>query len=541
MNQQLEDGYSNTKVRYRMVKSGKQWLVLGTATMSAITGGLALGEIHAFADEAHAETVAVSAKSNQAQAESTVVLSKNDTVESDDVSGVNATENEKATSSKPAVTNTNEQAGSVEATANTTDEDFLNQAKVDVKLDIDGLTYLSDSEKEYFKSQVDAANSTDDVYNIRTQTIKLETQRENDVWERRVQTRGEIEALDYLSVGDIPDINRAIDAATSVEEINKIIEHAVALDSQNRIREAEQLKVAQQEGKEAVDAFVNLSDVDKQNLKQAIDSAEFAGDVYKLLREAEENDKRAFESAQDIGEVSLGELKKLSDTEIDGFLTRIWNTKTKAEVSLIVQEAIELNNQRLENDGQAPSDEAPSDEAPSDQTLDAIKQAAKQTLDKLSPLSKSELTGFKQRVDSATSPKAVYQVVEEATELSAQKLTNNNQDLEDMKDFGKQTTDTLPNLTDLQKNNLKKQFEAASSNDEIQHVLMLAEQLNAGDQQKINRVVNKQVSPTNSGQAELPNTGSDAQQNVGAAIGTAMLGTLALFGLGKRQNKREVN
>lgn len=531
LNQKLQDEYSNTKVRYRMAKSGKQWLVLGTATMSAITGGLASGEMRAFADEAHSETVEVSAKSNQAQAESTVVLSKNDTVESDDVSGVNTTGNEKAASGKPAATNTNEQAGSVEVTSDTIDEDYLNLVKGNVKRNIDDLTYLSDSEKENFKSQVDAANSADDAYNIQAQTLELNRQHDDDVRERRVQTYDEIEALEYLYLSDIADINRAIYDATSVEEINKIIEHAVALDSQNKIREDEKLRLAQQAGKETVDDFVNLSDADKQNLKQAIDSAKLAGDVNKILRDAEEDDKQAFESAKDTGEVSLGELKKLSDAEIDGFLKRILNTSTKAEISLIVQEAIELNNQRLGSNGQESSD----------QSLDAIKQAAKQTLDKLSPLSKSELTGFKQRIDSATSPKAIYQVIEDATKLSAEKLVNNNRDVEDMKDFGKQMTDHLPNLNDLQKNNLKKQLDAASTNDEIQHVLMLAEQLNVSDQQKINSVVNNQVSPTNRVQAELPNTGSDVQPNVGTAIGTAMLGTLALFGLGMRLNKREVN
>lgn len=137
--------------------------------------------------------------------------------------------------------------------------------------------------------------------------------------------------------------------------------------------------------------------------------------------------------------------------------------------------------------------------------------------------------------------------MKEATDLNNQKQPNNNQGLEDVKRSAKETIDKLPNLNDFQKNNLKKQIDAASSFDAVNNILSLADHLN-NDEEKSNvhqqnnsqefKTTNVNSNATKHEQAKLPNTGSDAQQNVGA-LGTAMLGTLALFGLGKRQNKRD--
>ncbi|MBS0950473.1 GA module-containing protein, partial [Weissella minor] len=206
-------------------------------------------------------------------------------------------------------------------------------------------------------------------------------------------------------------------------------------------------------------------------------------------------------------------------------------TSTDA-IDQIVKDATDLNNQKQPNNNQA---------------LEDAKRSAKDAIDKLPNLSDAEKNDFKQRVDSATSTNAIDQIVKDATDLNNQKQPNNNQALEDAKRSAKDAIDKLPNLNDFQKNNLKKQIDASSSIDEINHILSLADRLN-NEPEKSNvhqqtnsqefKTTNVNSNATKHEQAKLPNTGANAQQNVGA-LGAAMLGTLALFGLGKRQNKRD--
>ncbi len=74
---------NNKKVRYRMFKSGKQWLVSGTATISGVVGGFFMGGTGVFADENNAKTLELNDKSILANTDSTTIPAVSD-LENDD-------------------------------------------------------------------------------------------------------------------------------------------------------------------------------------------------------------------------------------------------------------------------------------------------------------------------------------------------------------------------------------------------------------------------------------------------------------------------
>jgi hypothetical protein len=64
---------NNKKVRYRMFKAGKQWLVAGTATVSGAAGGMLLGGTGAFADSTDPKAIQADDQSVLANTDSATI------------------------------------------------------------------------------------------------------------------------------------------------------------------------------------------------------------------------------------------------------------------------------------------------------------------------------------------------------------------------------------------------------------------------------------------------------------------------------------
>lgn len=131
---------NNKKVRYRMFKSGKQWLVSGTATISGVVGGFFMGGTGVFADENNAKTLEINDKSILANTDSTTIPAVNDLETEDNVpeSANNDSETEN---------------GSISASASaSTSAVMASESKND----------LSDSDTEYNNySQNDSSNTNE--------------------------------------------------------------------------------------------------------------------------------------------------------------------------------------------------------------------------------------------------------------------------------------------------------------------------------------------------------------------------------------------
>lgn len=77
-NRRAEIFENNKKVRFRMFKSGKQWLVSGTATLSGVVGGYFLGGTGAFADTTNAKTIETDDKALLVNADTATIPAVND-------------------------------------------------------------------------------------------------------------------------------------------------------------------------------------------------------------------------------------------------------------------------------------------------------------------------------------------------------------------------------------------------------------------------------------------------------------------------------
>ncbi|WP_270622142.1 LPXTG cell wall anchor domain-containing protein, partial [Weissella viridescens] len=241
---------------------------------------------------------------------------------------------------------------------------------------------------------------------------------------------------------------------------------------------------------------------------------------------------KELEDAKKDAKDQIDKLPNLTDKEKEDIKKDIDDAKTTDEVDEIVEDAKDQNEANQDS-----------------KNLEDAKNDAKNQIDKLPNLTDQEKDDLKKRVDEATSTDDINNILDEAKRQNDAKTTDpsnpTNQDkgtdgkgnqgtdgqaqdgnnLEDVKSNGKNQIDGLQNLTEQEKNDFKARIDAATSEAEVNAIINEAKALSA------QRAADKK-------QAQLPNTGVEDAQNAGL-LGGAMLGALALFGLGKRNKKRE--
>ncbi|MBS0950240.1 GA module-containing protein, partial [Weissella minor] len=184
------------------------------------------------------------------------------------------------------------------------------------------------------------------------------------------------------------------------------------------------------EALEAIDQLKNIGNNYRQQMIDAIDSADFTGDIDDLIVEAQAEDARLLAEKKVTGQAEIDDMQFLTDAQKQDFNNRIIASDTIAEIDAILAEARALN------------------------VLREQQQIAKDGIDQLKNLDAAEKQAAKDAVDQATNQAGVDQAVTDANALDAKHL-------QDKKAEGNQIVDALKNVDAEYKQSIKNQIDAS--------------------------------------------------------------------------------
>lgn len=310
-----------------------------------------------------------------------------------------------------------------------TERQSLDEYKDQVRKKLDNLNNLTAEEKGIYNKEIDEA-ATKEV----ADTIVLDAQKDN--------AQKEIDKMNLLKPDEATNAKDAIQNAADENAIKAIVDAAQA--KQNARQELEDYK---NQEKAKVDKLGKLNQDEKDAYKARISGAETKEDVDSIVLDAQKDNAKKI----------IASLDKLIDSERTNADQDIQNATNVAKINEIVKVAEDLQNSRL--------------------SLEEAKIKGKEIVnqDNMKFLTPEEITTFIARIESATTPDKVKEVVNEATAL------NRSRDLEkilsDKREEAIKELDELKNLESSQIQMLKTKIANATSLDEIAQIMEEARNL----------------------------------------------------------------
>ncbi|MGX7418358.1 dockerin type I domain-containing protein [Carnobacterium gallinarum] len=208
------------------------------------------------------------------------------------------------------------------------------------------------------------------------------------------------------------------------------------------------LEKAKEENKVTVNNLPNLTNEDKTGFDQQIDEAKTIEVIQQIVENAKVKDREnVLEQAKETGKATINSLPNLSDIEKNGFNQQIDGAKTVEEVQQIVETAKVKSATNV---------------------LDQVKEAGKATINSLPTLTDAEKAGFNQQIDGAKTVGEVQQIIETAKTKSTTNV------LDQVKEAGKVTINSLPTLTDAEKAGFNQQIDGVKTVEEVQQIIETA-------------------------------------------------------------------
>ncbi|HAO6466322.1 TPA: hypothetical protein IQC34_002723, partial [Listeria monocytogenes] len=216
---------------------------------------------------------------------------------------------------------------------------------------IDSLNNLKVTEKEHFKNQIDTANSAEEVDQI-NQTATKQNDFNKEAASMGVLTVAKesakisIELLDDLNATEKATFEERVNQARLNEEILQILNEANAQDLENR--ELKNLPNLKRHITNVINALGNLSDDEKLEFITQVGQANLPSEVKNIETAANDKDKvnkakHDLESEKNEAEQVVNVLASLSDSEKQEFINQINSAKTSERISEIQQQATEQN------------------------------------------------------------------------------------------------------------------------------------------------------------------------------------------------------
>ncbi|WP_239705645.1 MULTISPECIES: hypothetical protein, partial [unclassified Mammaliicoccus] len=318
---------------------------------------------------------------------------------------------------------------------------LLNKQKDNAAADINGLEHLSEQEKETFNEQIE--NAKDKVTIDQIVQNAQEKSDENLLDSQKQSGTNDINNLENLSEEEKTAFNNKVNVATSKEEIDKAVTDAKAQDIQNKADK--DLAAAKEDAKNQIDQLTNLTEEEKADLRQQLESAETPEEVGNIVKDANETDASNLLNKQiENAQTEVNDLNDLSEEEKAEFNKQIQDATTKADIDKIVEDA---------------TDKA------ADNLLNKQKENAQDNVNGLNNLSDKEKSDFNKQVQDATTKADIDKAVADAKAQDANNLLSN------QKDQGQQELDSLNNLTDEEKTQYKEQLNNTTSKAEIDKVI----------------------------------------------------------------------
>ena len=335
----------------------------------------------------------------------------------------------------------------------------------DGKADYASLTFMSATEKQTFFEKIkvlSTTSGTDKSKNLQTYV--------NDVFDIEIKSKNEFVQTSSAEIDKLPNLTPEqkeeyksnIAASTSPEDANKIIDDAKAKDTEiQKTADEQALPGEKEDGKAAIDGLPNLSDAEKTEFKNQVDSSTTPADVTTAVEAAKDQDTvnkkagddKALEAAKTAGKADVDALPNLTPDEKTTFKDQIDAVTDPDDVGPIVNAA-----KAKDNDNKKVAD---------DKALENAKTAGKADVDALPNLTPDENTTFKDQIDAVTNPDDVDSIVDAARTQD----TANKKALEDAKTAGKADVDNLPNLTPDEKTTFKDQIDAVTNPDDVEPIV----------------------------------------------------------------------
>ena len=252
-----------------------------------------------------------------------------------------------------------------------------------------------------------------------------------------------IDGLSDLTEEEKQAAKEEIANATSEDEVNQAYNKAYSKNQDAKYdrekKENEQkFEKAKEDAKKEIDDYGDkLTEEEKEAFKEQIDKAPTKGAIAGILKEAKKASEKKpepenpqepetptmDEDYKDMFLENLLSLSKLTDEEKEAFKERIEKAKTNGEIYDIYNEAVDLNNSRDKKPEDPDSSENPDNpEEPTEPEEPEIDQDYKdmflENLLSLSKLTDEEKEAFKERIEKAKTNGEIYDIYNEAVALN---------------------------------------------------------------------------------------------------------------------------
>ncbi|GEP24592.1 hypothetical protein LDI01_21850 [Lentilactobacillus diolivorans] len=244
------------------------------------------------------------------------------------------------------------------------------------------------------------------------------------------------------------------------------------------------LSDAKSSAKSAIDAMTDLTDAQKSAYEKAVDNAKTASDVQNVLNQA--ITQNTINKAKNDAS-KLADAKSESSKLIDE-LTNLTKDQQDAFKKAIDSATDASTIQSIVDQAKAQDAINKSTSDDTQTSLNNAKTAAKQAVDSMTNLTDQQKSDLKSKIDSATSTSEVQQLLDQAkTQDLINKAINDktSSSLQDAKDQAKKLIDELNSLTQQEKDDIKKQIDDASSASDIQKAVDNATKTNDENQTNI--------------------------------------------------------
>lgn len=290
----------------------------------------------------------------------------------------------------------------------------LEEAKKEATEIINNLTNLTDEDKSGFISEIEEADTVNQVAEIVTaakdkDTSNLQTAKDN--------AKNAIDSLEYLDEDTKNDYKNRVDEGTSPDDINSIIEEASQKNTENK--NEQELNDAKNNGKESITNLKNISEDDKKNYNNRIDATKTVEEIADILNEATEKDGQILNDAKTKASETINGLINLNSDEKGSFNEQVDQAESTSDITEIVSNARNTDTANLEK----------------------AKAQALETINSLVNLSPDEREGFIDKVNNSDSIANVEHVVNNAK-------AQDTEDLEAVREVALKTVGDLKNLSE---------------------------------------------------------------------------------------------
>ncbi|MFL1696488.1 adhesive domain-containing protein [Weissella kandleri] len=314
------------------------------------------------------------------------------------------------------------------------------QAAID---EINGLKNLDKDQEQDYIDQVNNAKTADEITKI-VDAAKAADQKALDDAKASAKTEiGKMANLDDATKQEYVD---RVDNATTVAEVEQILAEAQAAN-----QAADDLTAEKQAAIDQINGLKNLDKDQKQGYIDQVNGAKTTGEIKQVVDAAKAADQKALDDAKASAKTEIGKMANLDDATKQGYVDRVENATTVAEVEQILAEAQAAN--------QAADD------------LAAEKQAAIDQINGLKNLEAGAKQGYIDQVNEAKTTGEIKQVVD-AAKAADQKA------LDDAKASAKTEIGKMANLDDATKQGYVDRVENATTVAEVEQILAEAQAAN---------------------------------------------------------------